>query len=300
MDDILTDFSTPALIEAIEANQLAFMADLGRSPQVALQDDPEITWFVTGVPSPGFNRVLRAQFEADNLDAKIETTLDLFRSRALPMLWHTGPSTRPADLGKRLIAHGLMCTADEPGMAADLLLLGDDPPLPPGLRIRHVRDLETLEAWSRTVAQAFGSSDSVGDAKFWIEASLGPAQHPARHLYVGFLKGEPVATSLLFLGAGVAGLYGVATIPEVRRQGIGEAMTRVPLLEARALGYQIATLHASPMGLGTYRRLGFREYCRLAHYTWRKGKRINGGPNLVSLAGGGRHRAEGKRRGTGD
>jgi len=269
MDDLLADFSASTLAKAIEANQHAYLMDLHRSPLVRIHQEPELMWFLTGDPLPGFNRVVHARFEANGVDARIGAALAPFKGRNLPMQWHIGPSTRPFDLGERLVAYGLRHVGDEPGMAADLLALDHDPKLPPRLRVEHVRDTQALDQWCRIATGAFNFSEGVGDARARIEASLGPGQLPARRLYLGSLEGQPMATALLFLGGGVAGLYEVGVLPDMRRQGIGRTMTLVPLLEARAEGYRIGTLHSSPMGLGIYRRLGFREYCTLGRYIWR-------------------------------
>ena len=58
----------------------------------------------------------------------------------------------------------------------------------------------------------------------------------------------------------------LATVPEVRRQGIGAAVGLAALRDARTMGYRIAVLGASPMGECLYRRLGFQEYCRMNNY----------------------------------
>ena len=268
MEEVLADLSAPVLAEAIEANHSEYLMDLGRSPQVTIHKDPELTWFLIGVPFPGFNRIIHARFEANDLDAKIESALAPFKSRGVPMLWHIGPGTQPSNLGERLVAHGFTHTAEEPGMAADLLALEGDQSLPPGLSIEQAQDTESLKTYSQITARAFDFPDELGNAIFRVEASL--LHHSARRLYLGFSDGEPVAAALLFLGASVAGIYGVGTIPEARRQGIGRAMTLVPLLEARAMGYRIGVLHASRMGEGIYHRLGFQRYCTMGRYVWRE------------------------------
>jgi GNAT superfamily N-acetyltransferase len=88
------------------------------------------------------------------------------------------------------------------------------------------------------------------------------------HHYIAWEAGRPVACSSLYLGAGVAGIYDVATLPEARGRGIGAAITEQPVLVARAQGYDVAILHATPMGDPVYRRLGFRENYRIGFYAW--------------------------------
>jgi hypothetical protein len=259
---------TRRLGEAIEANRFAFWADFGRSSRVEVHDGPDMMWFVTGIPSPGGNGICRTRFERAGLDARIEAVLDRFRARNVPVTWHVGPTTRPRSLGKRLLAHGLQDAGSEPGMAVDLAALDDSPELRPGLDIRRVCEPEELDKWMDVFAAGFKLPRFVSETMYELELDLGLGQHPSRRLYLGSLRGRPVATSLLFLGAGVAGIYGVTTLSHVRRQGIGAAMTHVPLLKARAMDYSVGVLHASPMGENMYRQLGFRKCCQLHYYAW--------------------------------
>ena len=91
--------------------------------------------------------------------------------------------------------------------------------------------------------------------------------HQWRH-YLGRIYGKSVASSSVFFGAGVAGIYMVGTLPEARRKGIGTALTLQPLIEARSEGYQLGILHSSPDGYGVYKRLGFKEYCKIRRFVW--------------------------------
>jgi GNAT superfamily N-acetyltransferase len=93
---------------------------------------------------------------------------------------------------------------------------------------------------------------------------------PWRHS-LGLLDGEPAATSSLFVGAGVAGVYFVFTVEEACRRGIGAALSLAPLLEARAMGLALGVLQSSTMGEPVYRRLGFAEHSRIGIYEWRSG-----------------------------
>jgi GNAT superfamily N-acetyltransferase len=267
MNGILKDLSTPALSKAIRANRFEWYRYFGRSPKAELHDTPNLTWLLTGVPFPLMNTVMRTQATRHDIDRIIAETVSHFKSRGVTSFtWWVEPGSQPTDLGDRLAAHGFTYAGGPPGMAADLSALNEDIRAPSDLRIKHVADSATLKLWVSTLFSGFGLPESGQGAMFDLLIGLG-FDLPLRN-YVGFLNEKPVATAELFLGAGVAGIYGVVTIPKARRQGIGAALTLAPLREARAMGYRSGILHSSEMGLGLYRRLGFREYCRMSHYVW--------------------------------
>src|SRR5229473_3586945 len=122
MDTILQDMSLLApVIAAIDANFAEEMAAFGRYlPGAELHEDPEVQWFITGLPSSLFNGVLLTNILSDDIDAKIEEILAYYKARRVPMSWGVGQSTRPANLGTYPEAHGFSYVHSQDGMAVIL------------------------------------------------------------------------------------------------------------------------------------------------------------------------------------
>jgi GNAT superfamily N-acetyltransferase len=268
MSEILKDFSETLAKTAIEANIFEHMLLFRHWDKTEIHDDPDMIWSLTDIPFPRFNSILRAQISPDCIDATIEEAINRCRSKKVPILWWTGPATRPADLDKYLIAHGFTHKRDQPGMAADLFHLRETPLMPSGLVIKEVTDKKILQKWCDVFGAGFKIPGFARDAFFDFNSEIGfDPQMPLRN-YIGWLNDEPVATSSLFLGAGVAGIHNVVTLPDARRKGIGYAMTLRPLQEARARGYRMGVLFASEMGINVYTQMGFKEYCKIGQYLW--------------------------------
>ncbi len=257
----------PAL--AIEENGAELLLALGRAAGAEERDDGRVSWTIGNCPIDYHNAVVRADLSPEEADKEIEASLERMRAHGVPGSWHVGPSMRPSDLAERLAARGFEYGGDDIGMAAELSELPEEVPTPDGFAVERVRDEAGLAAWVETLGSGFGEGPVEAEWVGEMYRRLGYDDRGQWRHYVGVLGGEAVATSTMFLGAGVAGIYFVFTVEGARRRGIGAAMTLAPLLEARQLGYRTGVLGSSEMGYPVYRRLGFEERCRIGVYEWR-------------------------------
>ena len=254
---------------AIEENGVEFLMAFGRAAGAEVRDDGRVLWAIGDSPIDYFNCVAYADLTGEEAEREITASIERMRAHDVPGSWHVGPSMGPPDLGSRLVAQGFEYAGDDIGMAIDLSALPEEMPVPSDFVVEQVRGEAGLPEW----AAAFGSGFGIGPAEvWWIEEMFRKLGFGGawRH-YLGRLAGEPVATSALFFAVGVAGIYCVSTVERARRQGIGAAVTLAALREAKDLGHTIGVLTSSEMGYPVYRRLGFREYCRIGLYEWRPG-----------------------------
>ena len=239
--------------EAIENNVYAFPLFHAWS-RAEGYDGPDLLWALSDIPAPYFNRVGRANLRESEAAAAIAAAIARARAKKVSLVWWVGPSSQPVDLRQRLVAQGFRHTVDVVGMATEL-----ERELAGSLlvRVERVRDRELLRVWDdipRLSEERYGFYAEHLDASF-------------RH-YVGYVDGVPVGTSSLFFGGGTAGIYSMFTVEEMRGRGVGTALARAAMNDARRLGYRQVVLLARLTAAGFYARLGFAEHCRFGNYLW--------------------------------
>jgi GNAT superfamily N-acetyltransferase len=210
--------------------------------------------------------------DADPADA-LADALDWQRRRGAPFtfVW-AGPMTEPASLTDASKQLGLVpWEQDAPGQGAELDALDWEAleRVPDGFDVERVSDDNGVETFGRTFVEAFELPEWAGQA--WIDATraFGVDAAPWRQ-YVGRLDGRPVATNMVFYGAGVATVFGIGTVRDARGHGIGAAITLAGLEEARDRGYRRAVLFATEQGAPVYRRIGFRDLgVGISRWLWR-------------------------------
>lgn len=265
MSDILTDLSSRSLSGAIKANFYSFNRQFQLSSCAETNETAELFRWQTSVRHDWFNGVWSLRPPDETTAAVAREQVAYFEPRAPSgFTWWWAPELDGSDFARRLAPLGFRFDQSTPGMAIDLATLRHDPPAE--LEIQVVETSAAFRIWTSTFLRGFVQTDTGAARYGGLFESLGLAL-PFRYL-LGLRRGVPVATASFFLGAGVAGLYNVATVVEARGRGYGAAMTTAALSAARDLGYRAGILQATEMGYPVYTRLGFQELCRMEHLAW--------------------------------
>ena len=268
LERALSELSADEIVATIEADLRGGYPPQGAS--ISKSDGPHSVWRVTGIPDKYFNNVTHANWPPSDAADRVRATIDELDAQGVDYSWWVGPSSSPAELPELLEAHGMVYQEDFPGMAIDLLELPDEASQLRDLEISRVDVPDELAQFAHVFTIATNADPACEPGYFRLLSASGYGESDQWSHYVGALDGKVVATASAFTGAGVAGIYLVATLPTKRRRGIATTLVGHALQQARVAGYTIGTLQSSNEGLGLYQGLGFREYCRFAFYTRRR------------------------------
>lgn len=223
--------------------------------------EPRFVRLVTGEPHPFGNLALPA--DATDLAALGEAIAPLVACAAPAAVLFTTPVPPAADA--RLRDAGFVPHEGMPLMGVDIDRLPETP-LPPGYRLVRCAAGATGDRWCEAFADGYELPRRVG-ACFNPTRAENVDAHDSPLQYFAIQKGDAlVATSLLMLDRGVAGVYCVATLPAERGKGLGAHVTAEPLRQNRELNYRVGVLQSSEAGRPVYQRLGFAEFGEIPLY----------------------------------
>jgi GNAT superfamily N-acetyltransferase len=138
------------------------------------------------------------------------------------------------------------------GMAGDILPI--EAPGHVALRFERILDDSTIRDFAQINCISYNvpvetSLSLVKEHTLWHEHAYG---------FVAYEGDKPVSTATAIINEGCLFLFLVATMPEARRKGYGEAVVRHALQTAHeATGINRTVLHATEAGYPLYFRLGY-------------------------------------------
>ena len=261
---VLTDYSQPKLVTAIHDSWNQSGALLGKTSFVEYYDSPSFCLMNSNLKIALFNRILKTNLSTEEIDQKIQETIEYFESKSLPFVWQVDPQSRPHDLADRLEKAGLV-RREGTGMAIEIENLVV-PQEPERFRYERATSSKKIEEYAKLLPKAYGMPEFGWDFLTGCITKIGVVED-FQH-YIGYLDDKPVGTSSIIYAVGVAGLYNVSTLPEARGNRVGSVMSAIPFADAADKGFKIGILHSTEMGYNVYKRLGFQEICKLIRYRW--------------------------------
>ncbi len=262
---ILVNLSEEKIKEAICKN-FGGICDFLPEGKFDVYEKDGVRCYSSYLPYAVHNRVVSTFSNEEDLPLIIEDISNYYQSINRPFMWMTWPGVdKPDHLDEWLIKFGFEAVDSMTGMALKLKDLSEDLPEIIGLEISVVRTDEELATFSEVSRAGFGLTKEIAEG-FELMNKILYEQPEYGTLYLARLNGKPVAASSVAYDSGVAGIYAVCTLEEYRGQGIGNAITKQPLLEAKSKDYELAILHSSKEGYNVYKKLGFQEYCEIGMY----------------------------------
>ncbi len=130
-----------------------------------------------------------------------------------------------------------------------------------GLKVKKVVGEDEMQQWCAVAEVALMDNKELNHSLYHRLS-----KEEDIFFYLGYYKGKAVATSMLFMKNGVAGIYLVATLKAYRGKGFGTNMTSYALKTAKESVCLTAMLQATALGKGVYEKIGFKEMGKIDVY----------------------------------
>ena len=183
--------------------------------------------------------------------------------------WKTRGHDSAPGLRDALTANGFVPDDPESIMIGEARALAVDVPLPDGVTLRRVTDEADVRASCAAADEIFGNPVS-GEMVDELLSRL--AQGDGTELWVAEAGGRIICTGRLepVPGTDFAGIWGGATRPEWRGQGIYRALTAARARSALALGKTLINSDSTEFSRPILERAGLVKVSTTTPYEWRR------------------------------
>ncbi len=251
------------LREAYDA-QLRREGEVGRADQVVELGPLMLATFEHG----GF--VTYRTLEGHDVDTLVSGAIVHFRDRTevATFEWKTRGHDWPADLGERLVAHGLVAEPAETVMIGEASALAV-PVDVPGVTVRRVGDTgdvrRDVEAVLTLQEAVFGRGRGPS-----VESSLAALEAGDTEMWLAEVDGAVVCAGRLQVvpGTEFAGIWGGATVPEHRGRGIYRALVAARARAAIERGVRYLHSDSTDMSRPILERSGLLPVTTTTPYVW--------------------------------
>lgn len=253
----------PELGRALARHREEWFAIHDGAPGVELHRDPDVTWKLeNGVAWS--NAATFPRFKPQSVGGRLDTILSRYAEHGRGVGFWVDAHATPEDLGERLTELGFRCRKHFPGMACDLT--GTQPIIttPDGITFASVTNYSLYEKYPHPVWGPI--TTSIRKHELSRLKYLTTTYPKTVFDFVALLEGRPVGAGTLHLGKWAAGVHDVGVLSSERGKGIGSALVADMLRFAKQHRGRHAVLLSTGMGESIYRRVGFREVCRVAYW----------------------------------
>ncbi len=202
----------------------------------------------------GLNFACRVRSTEQGLDELLDELIEWFSWRNCKPHVRVNPLSQPGDIAQRLKRRGFTQTEAE----TQMILREEDTERASNPRVTIEKvGMDDLVPWLGIQNLGFGSDGPTSPMSIELNrASIGAGACP----YWARLDGEPVGAAMLTSHENAWGIYGVATLPQARGQGVGTVLMRRMIADARERAPGPICLQAETGGYAQrwYERLGFR------------------------------------------
>ncbi len=251
-------------LELLDASILAVCRESTVRAGGRVVEHDGLTLIIGTHPSPVIvNTILPSGASADPA-AALERAIEVYRSIGHGLSLVTS-SHADGPLAAAAAAAGWTSVFELVGMILDAPIALAEPPA--GVRVVRADPSTDLARVCQVEVNGFAENEDERSMTRSVFSDPGSIDGPDTAAFLAEVEGpdgrrEPAAAALVDRGP-AALISWVATVPGLRRRGLGGLVTAAAANRGFEMGCPAVVLQASPMGLPVYRRLGFRE---LNHY----------------------------------